>query len=246
MFIHAFVASVRTGPKPAVLAVLDGLYKVLADLVCRRLGVTVFAEHHLPKFLLVPFLHLILLFLFLLLLPRIVVQVDLLGFPSHFQIVAEFAFLPLLAYSFLVELAHHRLRINPKWHFLCLCGLEQFCGFSLCCLSCGFLLSFLFFERFFPLVLCRFIGLGLRFELFNLVLSLATFLVLHAKGLVIDGHLLFRRLILCFGRHAGRLVRRLLRMFRVVFGRCTFRDLGVAVEIERLKAPLEEWTGWRR
>lgn len=51
MLVHALVAAVRTHPKPAVLAILNGLDKELADFVGCRLWVSVFAEDDLPKFL---------------------------------------------------------------------------------------------------------------------------------------------------------------------------------------------------
>ena len=50
MFVHAFVAAVRAAPEPAVLAVLDGVDEVFADLVGRGFGVAVFAQDDLAKF----------------------------------------------------------------------------------------------------------------------------------------------------------------------------------------------------
>lgn len=50
MLIHAFVASVRTRPEPAVFSVFDGFDEVLADFVGCRFGVSVFAEDDLAEF----------------------------------------------------------------------------------------------------------------------------------------------------------------------------------------------------
>ena len=50
MLVHAFVASVRTRPEPAVFPVFDGFDKVFADFVGCRFGVAVFAEDDLAEF----------------------------------------------------------------------------------------------------------------------------------------------------------------------------------------------------
>ena len=50
MLVHAFVASVRTGPEPAVLAVFDRVDEVFADFVGGRFGVAVFAEDDFAEF----------------------------------------------------------------------------------------------------------------------------------------------------------------------------------------------------
>ena len=50
MPIHAFVATVRTRPEPAVLAVLDSCDEVFADFLGGGFGVPVFAEDDLAKF----------------------------------------------------------------------------------------------------------------------------------------------------------------------------------------------------
>ena len=43
VFVHAFVAAVRTGPEPAVFTVFDGVDEEFADFVGGSFGVTVFA-----------------------------------------------------------------------------------------------------------------------------------------------------------------------------------------------------------
>ena len=50
MLVHAFVASVRTRPEPAVFPVLDGLDEEFADFVGCCFGVAVFAEDDLAEF----------------------------------------------------------------------------------------------------------------------------------------------------------------------------------------------------
>lgn len=66
MFIHAFITSIRTRPKPTVLPFLDGLNEIFANFVGRRFRVSVFTQDDLSQFLLVPVVHLVFLFLFLL------------------------------------------------------------------------------------------------------------------------------------------------------------------------------------
>ena len=47
MFVHAFVATVRAGPEPAVLAVFDGVDEVFADFVGGGFGVSMLGEDYL-------------------------------------------------------------------------------------------------------------------------------------------------------------------------------------------------------
>lgn len=63
------------------------------------------AQHDLSQLLLVPVVHSIFLLLLLLRLSVIDVQIPLLRLPHNIHVVTELAFLPLLAYPFLEELA---------------------------------------------------------------------------------------------------------------------------------------------
>lgn len=132
MPIHALIAAVRTAPEPAILPDLDGFDEEFAHFIGRRLRVAVLAHHHLPQLLLVPPAHIVLpLLLLLFSLPRIRIQIPLLAFPPHIQIVAELALLALLAAALLVELAEHGLGVDAEGDLLDLHGLEQLGGFAL-------------------------------------------------------------------------------------------------------------------
>lgn len=72
MLVHAFVAAVRTGPEPAVFAILDCFDEEFAHFVRCCFRVAVFAQNHLPQLLLVPVLHAIL-FLGLVCFPRVLI-----------------------------------------------------------------------------------------------------------------------------------------------------------------------------
>ena len=48
MFILASITAVGTRPKPAVFAILDSRYEILAYFVGRSLRVAVLAHHDLP------------------------------------------------------------------------------------------------------------------------------------------------------------------------------------------------------
>ena len=50
MLVHALIASVRTGPEPAVFPVLDCFDEVFADFVSRGFGIAVFAYDDLAEF----------------------------------------------------------------------------------------------------------------------------------------------------------------------------------------------------
>ena len=50
MLVHALVASVRTGPEPAVFTVFDRFDEVFAYFVRGGFGVTVFAEDDFAEF----------------------------------------------------------------------------------------------------------------------------------------------------------------------------------------------------
>lgn len=188
MLVHALVPAVRTGPEPAVLAHLDGLDEVLADLVRGGLGVAMLAQDNAAELLLVPVGHVVpfppLLFLLLLLLPGVGVQVALLPLALHGQVVAELAFLALLARALLVELAQHGLGVHTEGDFLYLDGLEEGGGFSLGGFRGGFLFLAGGLFGFFAFLLGGFGGGGLGLDLGNLFFGLAAFFVLHAKRLV--------------------------------------------------------------
>ena len=171
MPVHAFIAPVRTRPKPAILAVLHRFNKELAHFIRRRLRIPMFAQHHLPQFLLVPTRHIILFLLLILTLtlPRVRIQIPLLALPPHLQIMTEFALLPLLAAPLFVELTEHGFWVDAEGHFLDLDGFEEFGGFPLrgfgggfFALTGGFFGGFAFFFRGFGIG-----GLGLDvFDLF--------------------------------------------------------------------------------
>ena len=48
MFILASIAAIGTCPEPAVFAILDSRYEILAYFVGRSLGVAMLAHHDLP------------------------------------------------------------------------------------------------------------------------------------------------------------------------------------------------------
>ena len=54
MLVHALVTSIWTNPEPSILAILDGLDKVLADLVGGGALVALLAQDDAPQLLLVP------------------------------------------------------------------------------------------------------------------------------------------------------------------------------------------------
>ena len=72
----------------------------------------------------VPFGHVVFLLRLVFSFPRVLVQILLLPLPLHGQIMAELAFLALLAIPLLIECTQHRLRIYPKWNLLYLDRLE--------------------------------------------------------------------------------------------------------------------------
>lgn len=47
MFIHAIVATIRTGPEPAVFPIFNCINEVLADLVGCSFGITVLVHYNL-------------------------------------------------------------------------------------------------------------------------------------------------------------------------------------------------------
>ena len=142
------------------------------------LGGKVFYGLGMRRLTFVPLRHVIFLFGLVFSFPRILVEVLLLAFPFHGQIMAEFALLSLFAVALLIKRTYYRLRIHTKRYLLHLDGLEQFCGFSLRLLrSC-----FVFFPlRFFGLFsfLIRGFGLGgLALDLLDLFLGLGSFFLM--------------------------------------------------------------------
>ena len=66
----------------------------------------------------VPFRHVVFLLCLVFSFPRVLIQILLLAFSFHCQIMAEFAFLALLAIPLLIEYAQHGLRIHTKRNLL--------------------------------------------------------------------------------------------------------------------------------
>lgn len=208
MLVHALIAAVWTDPEPTVFAILDGGHKVFADLVGRRLLVALLGQDDGPQLLLVPVGRRLGLFLLLLLLSLVRVQVLLLRLALYRQVVRELALSALFAVALLEEDAHHRLGVDAKGHLLHLRGLvEQHLRLALGVL--GRLLVALALGLFglLALLLGAAAPLEVALDLGNLLLGGATFLILHAKGAVLDrlGGLLGLVALAFLGRHGGRL-----------------------------------------
>jgi hypothetical protein len=128
VLIHALITAIRTRPEPSVSSVLDRFDEKFAHFVGRRLGIAVFAEHHISQLLLVPLLHAILLLnriflgfflLFLLfLISSICVQTSLVDFTLDSQVVRELALPAFVAVTLLVKLAEDSLWIDTERHLL--------------------------------------------------------------------------------------------------------------------------------
>ena len=123
MFVHAFVAPVRTRPKPPVLALFYCVDKIFAHFIGGRLWVSMLAHYYLTQFgcsrisavdvirnfldmlTFIPICHVILLLLLLLasIFPRILVEISLLCFAFYSQIMTEFALFALLTVALLEE-----------------------------------------------------------------------------------------------------------------------------------------------
>ena len=80
----------------------------------------------------VPLGHVIFLLRLVFSFPGILVQIFLLSFPLHGQIMAEFALLSFLAVPLFVKCTDYRLGVHPKRHLLDLYRLKQLCSFSFC------------------------------------------------------------------------------------------------------------------
>ena len=129
MLIHALITAIRTRPEPSVSSILDRFDEKFAHFVGRRLGIAVFAEHHISQLLLVPLLHAILLLnriflgfflllLFFFLISSICVQASLVDFALDSQVVRELALPAFVAVTLLVELAEDSLWIDTERHLL--------------------------------------------------------------------------------------------------------------------------------
>ena len=142
------------------------------------LGEKVFYGLGMRRLTFVPLRHVIFLLDLVFSFPRILIEILLLAFPFHGQIMAEFALLSLLAVALLVKRTDYRLWIHTKRYLLYLDGLEQLRGFSLRLLR-G---RFVFFPlRFFGLFsfLIRGFGLGsLALDLLDLFLGLSSFFLM--------------------------------------------------------------------
>lgn len=128
MLILAGVTSIGTDPEPTVLLVLDRLNEELADLIGRRLRVSVLAEDDIAQLLFIPVVHRILLLILLLRglhVSRIGVQVLLSSLALHIRIVAELALLSLLTIALLEEDTQDGLGIHTEGNLLHLHRLEQ-------------------------------------------------------------------------------------------------------------------------
>lgn len=189
MLIHALITSIGAGPEPAILLVLDGLNKVLANLLGCRTGISVLAENNLAQLLLVPVvdgIRLLRLLLRSLNIPGIGVEVLLGGFPLDVRIVTELALPALLAMALLIVDAENRLGIHAKGNLLDLHGLEQLCRF-LGGLFCSLLLARLTgLLSLLSLGVWRLAGGCLALELGDLLLCLRSFF-LYEIPLVIRG-----------------------------------------------------------
>ena len=89
--------------------------------------------------------------------------------------MTELAFPPLLAVALLVEQTQHRLRVHTEGHLLHLHRLEKLRRFPLQRFRCLLLSLARRFFRVFFLLLGRFGGCGLCFELLNLLFGLSAF-----------------------------------------------------------------------
>ena len=111
-----------------------------------------------------------LLFPLLILIPRITIQISLLPFPLHRQIMAKLALPPLLAVPLLKEDAQDRLWVHAKRHFLHLHGLEELGRFPFRLFRSGLFLFALRLLRFLALLLGGFGVGGLGFYAGDLLL----------------------------------------------------------------------------
>lgn len=210
MLVHALVAAVGADPEPSILAILNGLDKVLAHLLRRRLLVALLGQDHLAQLLLVPVGRRLLLLLLTLLFSGVGVQVPLLRLALEREVVGKLALLALLAVALLEEDAHYRLGVDAKRHLLDLGGaVEQRVGLPLGILGCLLLALALGLLGLLLLLLGAATGAQVLLHLLDLPLRLGSLLVLHAKRAVLD-HLAGRLLglgsalvLLALFRHGG-------------------------------------------
>lgn len=206
MLVLALVTSVGTDPEPSVQAILDGLDKVLADLVRGGLLVALLGQHNRPQLLLVPVRRRFSPFLLLLFRPGVCVQALLVRLSVQFQVVGELALLALFAVALLVEDTQDCLGVDAEGHLLDLGGLvHQSLRLALCGLGSQLLLLALGFLGGLLFLLGGAATLCLGLHLLDGPLGGTALLVLHAEGLVLDGllgvHLLGGALVGLFGRH---------------------------------------------
>lgn len=214
MPVHALITTIRTSPEPTILAILDGLDKVLAHLVRRRLGIAMLAHDDLTQLLLIPIIHtllllgslLVVLVLALLALARVRVQRLLGTLHADAEVMRELALAALFAGALFEKLAHDRLGIDAERHLLHLHGLEQLGGLLLGLQRGRGLLFALQLLGLFALGLG---ALGVGFcggDLLDLALGGAALFVLHAEGFVDGDFGRFGLLLLAFWWHGGWLV----------------------------------------
>lgn len=204
MAVHALVTSIRTGPEPTVLALLDSLDEELANLVGGGLGVAVLAHDDVSQLGLVPISHVVLLLLITLVVvvAGVGVQALLLALHADGRVVGELAFFALVAGALFEELTQDRLGVDAKGHLLDLDRLEEFGSLALGGLG-GLLL--LLAEGLFGvlfLLLRRLGGVVRGLHGFDLALGGTTLFVLHTERLV-DGDLGRLGLVSLLGRHGG-------------------------------------------
>lgn len=152
VFVHALVATIRTGPEPSVFLILDGLDEVLAHLLCRRTWISVLAEYHTSQLFLVPLIHSIR-FLVLFYISRICIKIFLGRLPLHSRVMAELALFTLFTEALFEKGTKHGLRIDTKGHLLRLQRLKQLGGLTASLFSSGFVFFLLCFCGFFAFLI---------------------------------------------------------------------------------------------
>ena len=123
----------------------------------------------------IPLGHVIFLLRLLFSFSGILVQVLLLSFSLHGQIMAEFALLSFLAIPLFVKGTDYRLGVHPKRHLLDLYRLEQLCCFSFGLFRRGLFFFSLSLFGLFSFLIWGFGLSGLRLDLLDLFLGLGSF-----------------------------------------------------------------------
>lgn len=180
MSIHALISTIRTRPEPTIFLILNRLNEIFAHFISRRLRITMFTQHHISQFRLIPLINRILFFAISsgLRISRVRVQIPLRRFSLDTQVVAEFTLFALVAVSLFIELADHSLWVDAKRYLLYLNGLEEFCGVAF-----GLFFGSLFggsarLLGFFLFLVGVFVGFGLCFELGYLSAGASSFFLL--------------------------------------------------------------------